>query len=220
MRLSFVFALLLLSCVAVPVPAFALIDISPKEIVVRDKATTVQIINKGERPEYVSITLSRLLNPGVAVDSERLEPITLVNKPALYAFPFRITLAPGQSKTITLKPLEEVEREQVYRLEVTPTISVKETEHRASSGNVLINLSFSGLVRQLPGVEKSQLSLTCEGSGALLTASGNVRYPVKGVKVDGAIVDPFNVYPGEPKLLKGKSVSIPGQPSCQVSVGK
>ncbi|MFJ2362202.1 hypothetical protein ACIPIN_00525 [Pseudomonas sp. NPDC087697] len=214
MRLSAYSALLLLSCGAIPAPAFALIDISPKEIVVQDKPTSVQIINKGERPEYVSITLSRLLNPGVEVGSERLEPITLARKPILYAYPFRITLAPGQSKTITLKPLEKVEREQVYRLDVTPVISLKETEHRASSGNVLINLSFSGLVRQLPGDEKSRLSVTCEGSGALLTASGNVRYPVKGVKVDGSSVDPFNVYPGEPKLLKGKSISTPGQPSC------
>ncbi|WP_208491895.1 hypothetical protein [Pseudomonas allokribbensis] len=214
MRLSAYSALLLLACVAIPAPAFALIDISPKEIVVHDKPTTVRIINKGERPEYVSINLSRLLNPGVEVASEKLEPITLVSKPALYAFPFRITLAPGQSKTITLKPLEKVEREQVYRLDVTPVISLKETEHRATSGNVLINLSFSGLVRQLPGAEKSQLAVTCEGSGARLTASGNVRYAVKGVKVDGSTVDPFNVYPGEPKLLKGKSISIPGQSSC------
>ncbi|MFC6299304.1 hypothetical protein GNF76_04940 [Pseudomonas sp. CCM 7893] len=214
MRLSVLSALLLLPYLVVPAPAFALIDISPKEIVVQGKPATVQIINNGERPEYVSITLSRLLNPGVEGSSERLEPITLASKPILYAFPFRITLAPGQSKTITLKPLEEVQREQVYRLDVTPVISLKETEHRASSGNVLINLSFSGLVRQLPYAEKSRLAVTCEGSGALLAASGNVRYPVKGAKVDGSTVDPFNVYPGEPKLLKGKSISIPGQPSC------
>ncbi len=214
MRLPVLSALLLLSCLVVPVPAFALIDISPKEIVVQDKPITVQIINKGERPEYVSITLSRLLNPGVELGSEQLEPITRASKPMLYAFPFRITLAPGQSKTITLKPLEEVQREQVYRLDITPVISLKETEHRASSGNVLINLSFSGLVRQLPDAEKSQLSVTCESSGTLLTASGNVRYPVKGAKVDGSTVDTFNIYPGEPKLLKGTSISIPGQPSC------
>lgn len=214
MHLSAYSTLLLLACAAIPAPAFALIDISPKEIVVQDKPTTVRIINNGERPEYVSINLSRLLNPGVEVDSEKLESITLVSKPALYAFPFRITLAPGQSKTITLKPLEAVEREQVYRLDVTPVISLKETEHRATSGNVLINLSFSGLVRQLPSDETSHLSVVCKGSRALLTASGNVRYPVKGVRVDGATVEPFNVYPGEPKSLKGKSISIPGQPSC------
>jgi hypothetical protein len=214
MHLSAYPVLFLLACVAIPAPAFALIDISPKEIVVHDKPTTVQIINKGERPEYVSITLSRLLNPGVELDSERLEPITLASKPVLYAFPFRITLAPGQSKTITLKPLEKVEREQVYRLDVTPVISLIETEHRASSGNVVVNLSFSGLVRQLPDAEKSLLAVTCESSGARLTANGNVRFPVKGAKVDGSTMATFNVYPGEPKLLKGKSVTIPGQPSC------
>lgn len=155
MRLSVFSALLVLPFLAIPAPAFALIDIFPKEIVVRDKATTVQVINNGDRPEYVSITLSRLLNPGAQVSSERLEPIALMSKPVLYAFPFRITLAPGQSKTITLKPLAAVDREQVYRLDVKPVISLNETEHRATSGNVVVSLSFSGLVRQLPDVEKS-----------------------------------------------------------------
>jgi len=207
-------AVLLLACMVIPAPAFAVIDISPKEIVVHNKSTSVQIINKGDRPEYVSITLSRLLNPGVEVASEKLEPITLASKPVLYAFPFRITLAPGQSKTITLKPLQEVEREQVYRLDVTPVLSLNETEHRAASGTVSVNLSFSALVRQLPLDEKSRIAVTCEASGARLTASGNVRFQVKGATVEGAAVAPFNVYPGEPKVLKGKSISIPGQPSC------
>jgi len=214
MRFPLFAALLMLPVLAIPAPAFALIDISPKESVVRDKAITVRVINKGDRPEYVSISLSRLLNPGVEQGSERLEPITLMIKPALYAFPFRITLAPGQSKTVTLKPLRDVKQEQVYRLDVKPVIRVNEADDRATTGNVVISLSFSGLVRQLPDVEKPQLSVTCESTGALLTASGNVRYPVEGVKVDGATVIPFNVYPGEPKLLKGKSISIPGQPAC------
>lgn len=207
-------ALLLSSCLAMPVPAFALIDLLPKEIVVRDKPAVVRIVNKGERAEYVSIALARLLNPGVDLESERLESVTLAHKPMLYAYPFRITLAPGQSKTITLKPLEAVERERVYRLDVQPVIDLKETEQQATSGNVLINIGFSGLVRQLPAVEKAELAVTCEASGARLSASGNVRYPVKGAKVDGRPMDPFNVYPDEPKFLQGKSIEIPGQPAC------
>ena len=55
--------------------AFSQIDISPKEIVVQDKSTTVRIINKGERAEYVLINLSRLLSPGAEVARERLQPI-------------------------------------------------------------------------------------------------------------------------------------------------
>lgn len=214
MRPSTYFALRLLPCMAIPAPAFALIDISPKEIEVREQPASVRIINKGDRPEYVSITLSRLLNPGVELDSERLEPITLAQKPLLYASPFRLTLAPGQSKTITLKPLQGVEQEQVYRLNVTPIINLQETASQATSGNVVINLSFNGLVRQLPNAERAQLSVSCVASGALLTASGNVRYPVKDMKINGEPVPPFNVYPGEPKLMEGKLIYVPDQPAC------
>lgn len=209
-------ALVGLLCGGGSAPAFALIDILPKEVVVRDKAASVRIINQGDRPEYISISLSRLLNPGVELDSERLEPITLALKPMLYAYPFQVTLAPGQSKTITLKPLQEVEREQVYRLSVTPVISINDTERATASGNVLINLSFNGLVRQLPASQTSSLAMTCERSGVLLTASGSVRYEVQEVTVDGVAVPPFNVYPGQPQRLQGQSIKIPGQPSCQL----
>ena len=38
----------------------------PKEIEVRDEAVQVTVSNQGDRPEYVSVSLSRLLNPGAA----------------------------------------------------------------------------------------------------------------------------------------------------------
>ena len=47
-------------------PASALIDVYPKEIEVRDEAVQVTVSNQGDRPEYVSVALSRLLNPGAA----------------------------------------------------------------------------------------------------------------------------------------------------------
>ncbi|WP_422110872.1 hypothetical protein [Burkholderia ambifaria] len=199
---------------AFSVSAFGAIDLIPKEVVVHDKAAAVQIINNGKRPEYVSISLSRLLNPGVPLADEKLEPVGDAEKPALFASPFRLTLAPGQTKTITLKPLHTVESETVYRLDVKPVLKVLPGEQQKPSGTVVVNLSFSGLVRQLPAKENARLAVACDASGAQLTATGSVRYTVKDAKVDGRALDNFNVYPGVPLPLTGRNVEIPDQPAC------
>ncbi|MGY6241259.1 hypothetical protein [Burkholderia ambifaria] len=196
------------------VSAFGAIDLIPKEVVVHDKAAAVQIINNGKRPEYVSISLSRLLNPGVPFADEKLEPVGDAEKPALFASPFRLTLAPGQTKTITLEPLHAVESETVYRLDVKPVLKILPGEQQKTSGTVVVNLSFSGLVRQLPAKENASLSVSCNASGAQLTATGSVRYTVKDAKVDGRALDNFNVYPGVPLPLTGRNIEIPGQPAC------
>lgn len=65
-------ALLALLCSA---PASALIDVYPKEIEVRDEAVQVTVSNQGDRPEYVSVSLSRLLNPGVPLRVKSWSPL-------------------------------------------------------------------------------------------------------------------------------------------------
>lgn len=61
--------------------------------------------------------------------------------------------------------------------------------------------------------------MTCDATGARLTATGNVRHTVKGAKVDGHVLDDFNVYPGVPLPLKGRVVSVPGQTACSEQAG-
>lgn len=198
-------------------PALAHVDVTPKLAVVRGKPASVLIVNQGDRAEYVSITLSRLLNPGVASEQERLEPVAQTEQPYLYVYPFRLSLAPGQSKAITLKPLVDVEQEQVYRLDVKPVVNLLDSGRHGTSGNVIVTLAFSTLVRLLPQNETSALSLRCEAQGAWLAASGNVRYQVKNAIVDGRPVAPFHVYPGAPILLTGRAIRVPEQPSCPLS---
>ncbi|KWH56424.1 hypothetical protein WT63_23930 [Burkholderia anthina] len=196
-------------------PAFAVIDVLPKEITVDSNTTHVEIANKGDRPEYVTISLSRLLNPGVPLAEEKLEPVGTADKPALYAFPFKLSLAPGQSKNIVLKAIQPVENETVYRLDVKPEIKVLSQEQQTATGNIVVNFAFSALVRQLPGSTREALSVACDAHGALLTATGNIRYAVKDATVDGQAVPRFNVYPGVPRSLQGRVVEIPGYPACR-----
>ncbi|QKH34749.1 hypothetical protein FOC84_07225 [Achromobacter pestifer] len=211
--------LLLLLASWLAAPASAHIDVTPKLAVVQGKPASVHIVNQGDRAEYVSITLSRLLNPGVETEPERLEPVAQTEQPALYVYPFKLSLAPGQSKTITLKPLAQVEQEQIYRLDIKPVVNLLDRAGQGTSGNVVVTLAFSTLVRLLPPSETSELSLRCVAEGAWLAASGNVRYQVKDAVVDGRPVDPFNVYPGTPILLKGRAIQVPGQPACPLAGG-
>lgn len=206
-------------CLSIPAPSLAAIDLMPKEVAISADAATVRVVNHSDHPEYVSISLSRLLNPGVSLDDEQLEPVGEATQPSLYAYPFRMSLAPGQTKTLTLKPLRSVDTETVYRLDVKPVTKVLGTEQKKASANVVVNLAFSGLVRQLPARPRETLSVACDADGARLTASGNVRYHVDGAKVDGRDVAAFNVYPGVPLPVSGHVVKIPGHSACNGRAG-
>lgn len=195
--------------------SFAAIDVMPKEVEINTGGTTVQLVNNGTRSEYVNVSLSRLLNPGVPLADEKVEPVTDDSKPALYAYPFKLSLAPGQTKNIVLKPLRSVETETVYRLDVRPVIAASTEKEHLTTGNIIVNLGFRALVRQLPASERAKLSVACDASGAQLTATGNVRYRVEGAKVDGRKIDKFNVYPGVPRPLTGHVVEIPGHAVCK-----
>lgn len=221
MRLhAFILPIAVASAGFIPGLAAATIDLFPKEIVIDSGTTSVQIINNGDRPEYVTISLSRLLNPGVLLKDEKLEPVGEEAQPTLVAFPFKLSLAPGQTKNIVLKPLKAVQHETVYRLDVKPEIKVMTQGRQKATGSVVINLGFSALVRQMPESERAKLSVACDAQGARLTATGTVRYAVKGAKVDGRVTEPFNVYPGVPQTLEGRVVEIPDHSICDGAAAK
>lgn len=197
-------------------PAWAVIDLKPKIIEVQPgESTAVTIINKSDHMEFVSVALSRLLNPGVPYEDEKLEAVGLSRNPQLYAYPFRLSLAPGQSKKITLKPLAAVEQETVYRLDVKPATAMKGQAEAQIAGGVAVNLSFSALVRQLPQKQTRSIASTCTARGVTLSASGSVRTKVKALTVDGEKRDEFNVYPGTPKEVMGQRISLDGKVLCQ-----
>ena len=198
-------ALLALLCSA---PASALIDVYPKEIEVRDEAVQVTVSNQGDRPEYVSVSLSRLLNPGVPLRDEKLEPIGQTTAPTLYAAPFQMSLSPGQSKRIALKPLDGVKVEQVYRLVVKPEVGKMETGRQQMAGMVVVNIAYSALVRQVPEDRESAIQVECVAEGARITATGTVRHRIERAQVDGREIDAFNVYPGTPRLRRARRVPV------------
>lgn len=199
-------------------PACAMIDLVPKIIKVAGKdAPQVTIINKSDHVEYVTVTLSRLVNPGVPYEQEKLEPVGLARNPKLYAYPFKLSLARGQSKTINLKSLAAVTHETVYRLEVKPAIKISGTGPGKSAAGVAVNLSFSALVRQLPEKQTSTVSAACSANSITLTATGTIRYQLRNSKIDGRMMDDFNIYPGTPKVVPGGQIVINGKALCKTS---
>ncbi|WP_414442794.1 hypothetical protein [Burkholderia sp. 22PA0106] len=209
-----------LAAMAAPIPAAATIDVSPKDAKISDDVTSIRVVNNGSRAEYVSVTLSRLLDPGVPIENEHLEPVGDAARPALYAYPFQMSLAPGQTKTIRLKVMRPVEKETVYRLETRPVVKLLGSDRGTSSAAVVANLAFSSIVRQLPSAAREGLDVTCEASGARLSATGNVHARVEGAEVDGQRLEAFNVYPDVPRLLAGAVVTVPGHPACRVAKHK
>ena len=195
-------------------PASALINVTPAVTEVRGKPVTLDISNNGDRPEFISISLSRLFNPGVEFADERLESIVEVTQPKLYATPFKLMLAPGQSKKITIKPLVPIDEEQVYRLDIKPVVNLIDPKQTSVAGNVVVNLAFSSLIRHMPQKETSTLTVKCETDGARFFASGTTRFRVKDVTVDGKPSETFNVYPGVPLLIKGTKIKVPQQAGC------
>ncbi|MEK7886880.1 hypothetical protein AAB992_07140 [Burkholderia contaminans] len=191
------------AALAFPISAAAAIDMLPKDVTLKRTVTWVQVVNNGDRAEYVNVSLSRLMNPGVPFESERLEPVGDIDQPSIYASPFRLSLAPGQTKSIAIKVLRPVDTETVYRLDVRPVIKVLSAAHAKQSASVVANLAFSGIVRQMPSKTRAALAVACEASGARLTATGNVHYRVEDAKADGQSLDAFNVYPGVPLPVPG-----------------
>ncbi|WP_051916737.1 MULTISPECIES: molecular chaperone [unclassified Serratia (in: enterobacteria)] len=201
--------------------AQALIDISPKILVMEAEQATVTVINTGDTPEFVNVMLYQLTNPGVAPEEEQTVPQGLLKEPYLFATPFKLSLGPHQEKRVQLKALKTPEKERVYRLVVTPE---KQASISGTQSNVmLLNLGFNGLVRQLPLNRVATWQHRCGAEGIELEATGTVRVEFSELRLAGKAVDDFNLYPGTPRRLAAKSLSgeVQDKPfSLQCGAGK
>ncbi|AHG18519.2 hypothetical protein Z042_01860 [Chania multitudinisentens RB-25] len=192
--------------------ALALIDISPKVSEVKDGQAVVQVINTGDTPEFVNITLYLVTNPGVPSDEEQTIPLGLVKQPSLYATPFKLSLGPRQQKQVQLKVLREIEQEKVYRLAVIPQ---QKANISGTKNNVmLVGLGYMGLVRQLPLIQTVAWHHRCEARGPVLEATGTVRAAFTELKRNGRDMGDFNLYPGAPRVVDAQVLSgkVEGKP--------
>lgn len=190
----------------------ALIDISPKVLEVNDEQAVVNVINTGDKPEFVNITLYQVTNPGVPSQEEQTIPLGLIKDPSLYATPFKLSLGPRQQKQVQLKVLKETGQEKVYRLAVIPEqkASISGTQNNV----MLVGLGYMGLVRQLPKIQTAAWSHSCGVQGIMLKATGTVRTAFSELKQDGKEIGDFNLYPGSPRTVAAKVLNgqVEGKP--------
>ncbi|CNI23696.1 alpha-related fimbriae chaperone 2 [Yersinia aldovae] len=177
---------------------FGAIDIQPHVLEIQQDNAVVTVTNHGSDPEYISVQLYRLNNPGEPPERESLTSVGEQSQPALFAAPAKLTLGPKQSGKIFLKTLRTPDKEQVYRLAVIPVNS------RSISGNGVVlgvQLSYMGLVRHLPALQQYQWIHRCIAGKVELHNTGNTRLQWYQLKTQGQVIEDFNLYPDQQRQL-------------------
>ncbi|ENA3447606.1 hypothetical protein AB9H26_19585 [Yersinia enterocolitica] len=190
--------LLFIAASALPLAALAVIDIQPHVQEVQQEKAVVTVTNHGAEPEYVTVQLYQLNNPGEPPEQESLTPVGEQLQPALFAAPAKMTLGPKQSGRILLKALSTPDKEQVYRLAVIPVNSRKVTGNGAVLG---VQLSYMGLIRHLPASQQHQWTHRCINGAVELHNTGNTRLQWYQLEAQGRVIDDFNLYPGKQRQL-------------------
>lgn len=185
--------------------SIAQIKVNPMILQMKNDEEDVHIMNIGDNPEYVSVTLYSITNPGVVPEEEKLVPVGLTYQPSLYSAPFRISLGPRQQKTIKLKSLSKVSSEKIFRLSFSPVYKVNSEENDKS--RFIISLGYNVLIRQLPEHQITSWSSQCKNRGIEIKNDGNVRIEFSNFKHNDKELDDFNIYPDSSRLIEGFRLS-------------
>ncbi|MDF9755639.1 hypothetical protein ACVWY1_003377 [Pseudomonas sp. TE6288] len=172
---------------------------------------TVSVKNLGDAPLYLSVSVQQVANPGM--EPEVKVPLSQVEHPGLLASPDKITLGPGQSRTISLKSLHKPEAEHLYRLYIVPVRAMQ--VHQAPEGTIEAPMSvavgYGVLVRHLPPLEIQTTGWThrCQARGLMLENTGSLRVILSKVTGDnGLLKERLALFPGTPHIFNSKHVSL------------
>jgi len=214
-----VLAFLALMCAAVQ-PALAEGELMVMPAATRVYSThdqKVTVRNMGDAPLYLSISLQKIMNPGVT--PEKKVDLGQLDNPGMLASPDKLTLGPGQSRQIELKSLMEPAQEEVYRLYVVPirSLKVEDAPKDKITAPMSVAIGYGVLVRHLPPPGKLKVAWAhrCEEDGITLESTGNVRTLFSNVSYDGAKQpQTVAVFPGTPQhfATKRMTLSVDDQP--------
>ncbi|WP_422526643.1 pilus assembly protein [Serratia fonticola] len=172
----------------------------------------VSIRNTGDAPLYLSISLVKVDNPGLA--QEHKTPISQLPHPELMATPNKLTLGPNQSRDILLTSLQEPANETVYRLYVVPvkSLEISGAPDNKITAPMTISVGYGVLIRHLPAPSNQRKALEhrCGNNEIILLNSGNTRQlllQVKTALANNATIDVLALFPGTPHVLKTRQLS-------------
>ncbi|WP_192557907.1 pilus assembly protein [Pseudomonas allokribbensis] len=167
----------------------------------------VTVKNMGDAPLYLSISLQKVMNPGLTPETK--VALGQLERPGMLASPERLTLGPGQSRKVGLKSLFEPEAEELYRLYIVPVRSLKVNDAPKDkiTAPMSVAIGYGVLVRHMPAPDKqrSGWSHGCNAGGITLTNTGNVRHVLSDVGKTGETVA---LFPGISQHFAGKTLSL------------
>lgn len=173
---------------------------------------TVNVKNLGDAPLYLSISLQKVMNPGES--PEKKQPISALTHPGMLASPDKLTLGPGQSRTISLKSLVEPEAETLYRLYIVPvrSMQVEEAPEDKITAPMSVAIGYGVLLRHMPPPAKQQSgwSYRCSNGGVTLENTGNVSLQLSELEIIGVKQPKAKValFPGTPQHFAGKNLNF------------
>ncbi|PFH19507.1 pilus assembly protein [Burkholderia sp. JKS000303] len=174
-----------------------------------DEKVTVR--NMGDAPLYLSITLQKVMNPGMT--PEKKVDLGQLDNPGMLASPDKLTLGPGQSRQIELKSLTEPAQEELYRLYVVPirSLKVEDAPKDKITAPMSVAIGYGVLVRHLPppGKLKAAWAHRCDDGGITLESTGNVRTVFSNVSYDGTKQpQTVAVFPGTPQHFATRRMTL------------
>jgi len=172
----------------------------------------VTVRNVGDAPLYLSITLQKVMNPGQ--QPEEKVPLSQLEHPGVLANTDKLTLGPGQSRSISLKSLRVPVSEEMYRLYIVPVkaMHVDDAPKDKISVPMSIAIAYGVLIQHMPPLanQRASWSHRCEKDGVALENTGNVRLfltdaPAPGNKRER---DQMALYPGITQHFPGKPLTL------------
>lgn len=172
----------------------------------------VTVRNVGDAPLYLSISLQKVMNPGL--QPEEKVPLSQLEHPGLLASPDKLTLGPGQSRSVSLRSLSVPVSEEMYRLYIIPVraLQVEEEPQEKITAPMSVSVGYGVVVQHMPppGNQRSAWSYRCESTGMMLENTGNVRLALADIVAPGSKQEqnPLVMYPGTSRRFDGMEFTM------------
>lgn len=162
----------------------------------------VTLRNLGDAPLYLSISLMKVKNPGITPEDK--VPLSEIEHPGMLASADKLTLGPGQSRSVNLKSLSVPAAEELYRLYVVPVkaMQVDAAPQDKITAPMSVSVGYGVLIHHMPppAQQLSGWSYRCEGTGVTLENTGNVHLSFSDIATP------------DRKRQLGKTALFPGTP--------
>ncbi|MBO1016337.1 pilus assembly protein [Achromobacter sp. SD115] len=172
----------------------------------------VTVRNVGDAPLYLSISLLKVMNPGQ--QPEEKVPLSQLEHPSVLANTDKLTLGPGQSRSIGLKSLAVPVSEEMYRLYIVPVkaMHVDEAPQDKITAPMSVAIAYGVLIQHMPppANQRASWSHRCEKEGVTLENTGNVRIFLSDVSSPGNKQerDQMALYPGITQHFPAKPLTM------------